>query len=184
MAIVRAEALPNGSSTVAIEYWGHPYPFLARLVERGRGRALHRFLHKLTIDSISRRNPRNREYMLALMANSGLGESQLLTAASNAATFDRARLAAAKDIVLLWPDGNGTGWRSVERLVFAEARRDARIFVLNGRRRRFELSAGAWRGFLWRRAVEKTLLLEFVFSVVFVVTSPFLVLADVLRGRD
>ena len=178
-----AGPVASAGPVVAIEYFGHPYPGLARLVERIGGGALRGFLEKLTIDSISRRNPRNRDYMRALMASAGFSNPQLLTADADG-SLDRGSLQQATTIVLLWPDGNGTGWRSIEQQVFSQTPNTTRIVVLNGRRRQFELSRSSWLGYLGRRALEKSLLAEAAFFVVFVMTSPFLVVWDRLRGRD
>ena len=167
---------------VAIEFFGHPYPFLARMVERFGGGGLGSFLEKLTIDSISRRNPRNRDYMRALLANAGLADACVVTAERRA--LDRQSLQSAGTIVLLWPDGNGTGWLGIEQQVFNQTPDTTRIVVLNGRRRQFELSRRSWLGYLGRRALEKSLLAEAAFFAVFVVTSPFLVVWDRLRGRN
>jgi hypothetical protein len=180
---MRDDAGPAVGPTEAIEYWGHPYPYLSRLVERLGSSGGRRLLDKLTIDSISRRNPRNRDYMRALVATEGLSEADVVVADAKAPAVDPNRLKSAATILLLWPDGNGTGWWPVEQQVFRETPRTARILVMNGRRRRFELSTGCWFGYLLRRVVEKSLAGELAFFAVFVVTSPFLVAWDRLRGR-
>ena len=87
------------------------------------------------------------------------------------------------EIVLLWPDGNGTGWSRLERTILDEKRPSARVIVLNGRRRRFELDRTRWRRFRARRFVQKALVGELVFGLLFVVVTPWLWLADLVRGR-
>jgi hypothetical protein len=90
---------------------------------------------------------------------------------------------SVSEVVLLWPDGNGLGWGRLEREVFRRKRPSTRITVLNGRRRSFVLNRGQWRTIRVRRFIEKSLVTEAAFTVVFAVTSPFLLAWDMARGR-
>jgi hypothetical protein len=40
------------------------------------------------------------------------------------------------------------------------------------------------RGFIWRRALEKTLAVELILLLGFVVTTPWLLAWDLINGRD
>ncbi len=90
---------------------------------------------------------------------------------------------ACDEIVLLWPDGNGAGWGDVERTIFTRKRPSARVVVVNGRRRRFALDRARWRRFRARRFLQKTLVAEIAFMLVFVLLTPCLWLSDIVRGR-
>jgi hypothetical protein len=90
---------------------------------------------------------------------------------------------SVSEIVLLWPDGNGLGWGRLEREVFRRKQPSTRLTVLNGRRRSFVLNRGQWRTTRVRRFIEKSLVTEAAFTVVFAVTSPFLLAWDMARGR-
>jgi len=60
-------------------------------------------------------------------------------------------------VILLYPDGNGSGWSSLERRL---GRLGRPIVVLNGRRRLFLLDAPTRRSLLMRRCLERSWLLE------------------------
>lgn len=83
-----------------------------------------------------------------------------------------------KQIILLWPDANGMGWFNIERQAFKRKHSNTPIYVLNGRRRLFELSRRQWRVFRLKRFLEKTFLLEFGVLLLFLVTAPILALWD------
>jgi hypothetical protein len=89
-----------------------------------------------------------------------------------------------EQIVLLWPDGNGMGWFRIERKVFRAKNATARVYVLNGRKRLFELQRRLWRGYRVRRFLEKSFLLESGVLVVFLLTAPVLALWDIAFGSD
>jgi len=89
-----------------------------------------------------------------------------------------------EQIILLWPDGNGMGWSSIERKVIRAKNATARVYVLNGRRRLFELQRRIWRGYKVRRFLEKSFLLESGVLVVFLLTAPILALWDLVIGAD
>ncbi len=92
-------------------------------------------------------------------------------------------LTAAKKIVMLWPDSNGTGWSEIERKLLAGNHSNQEMFVLNGRRRFFPFTRKSWKQFRVRRFLEKTLVAEFGLAIVFLLTSPALMLIDLVRGR-
>jgi len=90
---------------------------------------------------------------------------------------------AIDEIVLLWPDGNGTGWTGIERRVFKMKQRSARVIIVNGRRRCFLLERRSWRVFQWKRFLEKTPVVEIGAVLIFIVTSPWLALWDFPRAE-
>ncbi len=89
-----------------------------------------------------------------------------------------------EQIILLWPDGNGMGWFGIERKVFRAKNANARVYVLNGRKRLFELQRRLWRRYKLRRFLEKSFLLESGLLVVFLLTAPVLALWDLAFGAD
>jgi hypothetical protein len=88
-----------------------------------------------------------------------------------------------EQIVLLWPDANGMGWFDIERRVFNGRKPGSRVYVLNGRRRFFELPRKQWRLFRFKRFMEKTFLLEFVVLFLFLLTAPVMALWDSVSAR-
>jgi hypothetical protein len=116
-----------------------------------------------------RANPRTPEYMRALFAErypDGLVASDV--PATNVET-----------IVLLYPDAIGQGWSSLERRLPT----GVPVRVLNGRRREFPFDRRAQLALSVRRALERSMLGEALALAVFVLLTPVLVTADVMRGR-
>jgi hypothetical protein len=93
------------------------------------------------------------------------------------------RLEAVQEIVLLWPDAIGYGWRQIERTVFASKRPATRVSVLNGRRRRFPVTRRSLLTFRVRRAIERLWLGEIALAAGLLLTAPILVAWDAIRGR-
>jgi len=172
---------PSPEEVLYVDYVGHPYPLLKRLTGvPGVGA----FVKRLTADSIFRRHPREADYMRDLVRHAhGEEYASRIQQITEADQLDRRALRRFRAVVLLWRDGNGTGWFPIERRVFGEISGEARLLVLNGRRRQFELTRRAWSAFLMRRAVGKSLIPETMFTLWFVVTSPFLLTWDLLRGH-
>ena len=88
-----------------------------------------------------------------------------------------------QEIVLLWPDANGTGWRGIERRVWGQKTSTTSVTALNGRRRSFTLSRWTLLSFRLRRLLEKSFAFELAFVFLFCVASSILVPYDLLRGR-
>jgi hypothetical protein len=141
---------------------------------------LARVLRKFSRAAREKQNPRSADYLRSL-AVSHLDRSCRLAEAP--AALDPPLLRSADEIVLLWPDGNGHGWSPIERAVFRHKAPLARVSVLNGRRRRFELTPRVLAGYRLRRTLERLWVGEFAFTVAFLVLSPLLVGWDMTRGR-
>lgn len=143
------------------------------------GSALGRLLVKLDKVARHRRNPRSPEYMRRLAA-SGLPDAEIVDVDG---AIPRGRIAAARHIVLLWPDAIGYGWAPIERAVLRSKDPGATISALSGRRRTIGLNPGTLLAFRLRRAVERLWLGEAVFAAALLIQAPFLVLWDFARGR-
>ena len=167
-------------TSLYIDYEGHPYPQLERLVSGSGSARLTRFLNRLRLDSDSRRNPRTAEYMDRVSAHE---HRPPIVRIRGSRDLDAAKVAAAREIVLLWRDANGCGWSAIERTVLRHKHRDCFVRVINGRRRQFELTPDVRRSFRVRRAIEKSLLPEACLAILFLAASPCLVGWDALRGR-
>jgi hypothetical protein len=124
-------------------------------------------------------NPRSADYLRALLAEQFPG---VACVSSDQADW-RERIAAADEVVLLYPDAIGLSFASVEREIDACKKAWAGVTVLNGRRRRFRLNGGTLLGLRLRRALEWTMLPELLFLAVFVVITPLLWVFDLARGR-
>jgi hypothetical protein len=84
---------------------------------------------------------------------------------------------------MVYPDAIGLGFGRLEREVVSCRRTWATIEALNGRRRQFRLNGGTRLSLRLRRAIEWSMLAEFLFLPVFFVLTPVLMAVDVLRGR-
>ncbi len=164
---------------------GMAYPSLETWAVRRRSKLVSTPILKLAKLLEYRRNPRSREYMQRTAGEvvPALQAHEVRVVGSDR-RLDGVDWAAVKNVVLLWPDANGTGWAGIERQVFRRKRLDAGVFVLNGRRRCFVLNRMDRRGFIWRRALEKTLAVELILLLGFVVTTPWLLAWDLINGRD
>jgi hypothetical protein len=180
---VNVESDAKDELPLYVDYAGGPYPLLERMVAGSRVTALRRFVQRLSLDSTSRRNPRTQEYMRELVAQRHSSDSSTWITVTPEGGLDTPRLAAARRIVLLWRDGNGTGWSPLERVVFDCKAPDASVIVLNGRRREFELSRADWRRHQLRRALEKSFIPEIALGFGLLVVSPVLIVWDAIRGR-
>jgi hypothetical protein len=153
---------------VFIQFTGPLYPVFDKLFGPRLGRALTRHI------ALNGR-ARSPEFMRELAAAHGAG-----TIVTIAAPAELPALPPGSDAVLLWPDANGLGWRPIEKKLL---RGGVRVWVLSGRRRRFELTRRCWRAFEYRRVLEKYLVGEMVFAAAFLLMTPFLTVWDLLRGR-
>jgi len=95
----------------------------------------------------------------------------------------QAAVARADRVVMVYPDAIGLGFGRIERQVAFRRQARATVEALNGRRRQFRLNAATRVGLRLRRAVEWSMLGEFLFLPVFVVVTPVLLAIDLLRGR-
>jgi len=125
-------------------------------------------------------NPRSEEYMRALLAEHMPGADWVST--TQDADWAE-RVAAADQVLLLYPDAIGLGFTPVERTILARKRPWAGVTVLNGRRRKFLLNCATRRALRLRRLLEWTMLPELLFLPVFVLVTPLLWAADLARGR-
>lgn len=172
---------PLPAEVLYLDYAGPPYPSLSRLAAVPVVGAL---LKRLTSDSIFRRHPRDAEYMRNLVTHAhGAQYVQRVQQVTNPHDLDRHALKALCAVVLLWRDGNGTGWLPIELHVLRYRAEGARVLVLNGRRRQFELTPSAWAAYLLRRFLGKSLAAEALFVVAFVIATPFLFVWDRAQGR-
>jgi hypothetical protein len=126
-----------------------------------------------------KRNARDLPYMVDLAAKF-LPPHHEIVAASEVVS---SHLHKADDVVLLWPDGSGFGWFRIEMMVREFKRREANVFVLNGRRRYFPLTRSVYVEYLIRRIAERFWIGEIVFTVLFLLISPIYVAIDLLKGK-
>jgi hypothetical protein len=144
-------------------------------------RSLRLLFFKLSGFHEYRGSPRPLSYMKELM-HSRIGKinSSDMTETSIVSQVDVSKF---QQIILLWPDANGMGWFNIERQIFKRKQADAPVYVLNGRRRLFELPRKQWRSFRVKRFLEKTFLLEVGVLLLFIVTAPILALWDGLTDE-
>jgi len=125
-------------------------------------------------------NPRDAAYMQALLRER-YPDAAWVDARDGADW--QAAVGCADRVVMLYPDAIGLGFGRLEREVAFRRRTAATVEALNGRRRRFRLNAATRLGLRLRRAVEWSMLGEFLFLPIFVVMTPILLAIDLVRGR-
>jgi hypothetical protein len=172
---------PSPADILYLDYTGSPYPVLSRWSSVP---GLGTLLGRLTDDSVFRRHPRDARYMRELVGHAHGGQYlERVRQVSGPRDLDAKALSSLRAVVLLWRDGNGTGWLPIERHVLRHTSGNARVLVLNGRRRQFELTPAARRAYLLRRFLGKSFVVEAAFFVGFLITSPFLFAWDQVRGH-
>jgi hypothetical protein len=139
---------------------------------------LHRGLRRA---SELKRNPRSRDYMEVLAREVGCGE---WTLADDNDQLTDAMIRDASRIVLLWPDATGLGSASLEDRVARVKSAATPVFVLNGRRRYFELTPEMRRRFRRRRFMQRFWIGEAAFFAAAVAIGLPLAAWDLIRGRS
>lgn len=81
-------------------------------------------------------------------------------------------------IILLYPDSIGIGFEKIEKYL-----KGSKVYVLNGRKRKFKLSKGMKIRMKLRRFLERTMFLEFIFIPIFIISTAIFLFMDLLRGR-
>lgn len=173
--------------TLFLFHAGKTYPNLERWARAFPSQSLRRVILKLGGFLEFRRYPRSWEYMNALtsrhISSAPLTPAKPFDADVSVASLPHVDWQRLQQIVLLWPDANGTGWSMLERWVFRHKTFETRVYVLNGRGRLFELTRPGWRRWRMKRFLEKSFLAEIGFLLVFLATSPFLSLWDAVRRK-
>ena len=143
-------------------------------------------LVKLRLIERYKRNSRLPDYMRELARVAIKQDCELIELPEGcdpARVLTAARLEAAREIVLLWPDAIGYGWWPIERRVFASKRPVTPVSVLSGRRRRFAVTWSSLMPFRVRRVVERLWLGEIALGAGLLLAGAFLVTWDTIRGR-
>jgi hypothetical protein len=125
-------------------------------------------------------NPRTEDYMLDLLRERR-GSARLVRWEDD--PDPAAALSEADEVVLLYPDATGIGFRPIEARVRRLAGPQAKLTVINGRRREFPLDRRTRRGLLLRRAAERSMVGELCASLVIIALTPVLLAIDYARGR-
>jgi hypothetical protein len=127
-----------------------------------------------------KRNARSREYMEALAGEVGAGRWHVV---DGDAGLTDAMIRDASRIVLLWPDANGSGSGEIGRRVARLKTPTTPVYVLNGRRRHFELTPRMRRRFALRRLLQRFWAGEAVWFAAALMIGLPLTAWDLLRGR-
>jgi len=91
-------------------------------------------------------------------------------------------VSGARVIVLVYPDSIGLGFGRIERQV-RRAAPAAKLELLNGRGRRMALDGRTRLALRARRLLEWTMTVELVAGGILVLSTPVLLLVDLMRGR-
>ena len=124
-------------------------------------------------------NPRDFAYMERLFAEQ-YPEATVVDATRDADWACSIR--DAKQVVLLYPDSIGLGFKPIEEQVLSLAP-GAEIQVLSGRRRSFTFDSATSSALRWRRLLSYTMFPEFCMTVVFLIWTPVLLIVDLARGK-
>jgi hypothetical protein len=123
-------------------------------------------------------NPRTEEYMRDVFRRLW-PDGEFVNIASDPQWLDRAQRASS--VVLVYPDAIGLGFLKIESAIKRTVRRP--VTVLSGRQRQFLLDGRTRRQLYLRRFLERTMLLEAVAIILFLVATPFLLGIDLIRRR-
>jgi hypothetical protein len=161
----------SNTGRVFVIYNGPTYPRLSGLLGSESG-----IVRSLTTHIDHNGRCRTLEFMRTLASEHGAESVKVVSSGE-----DRLELGKrGSEVVLLWKDAIGAGCGPLEKRIL---RSGAHVTVVTGRRRTFELTRERWRKLRFRRALEKCLVGEILFTVVFFVASPGLVAWDWMRGR-
>jgi len=141
---------------------------------------------RLYYQAIYKANPRSLDYclesilkreekdFLEVIALPSKGEEISLAGKFNRFTTARTRkdlleevskrIGESDSLILLYPDAIGQGYDKIESVVLESGKQ---VYVLNGRKRYFELTGETLKGLKVRRILEKCFLLEILFSILF-----------------
>jgi len=131
----------------------------------------------------AQRAPRSLDYMRSAMA-AIWPEYQDVQVLAAPADLTALNLNSTHNLVLLWPDANGMGWAAMERQVRRCAPPECKVVILNGRKRTFDFGSAIHQKLRRRRVFEKSLLMNVLFGVLFLVSAPFLWIYDLARGKS
>jgi len=139
----------------------------------------NKIVRKLSAHAHYRRNPRTWEYMerAAAEAFDEFAHSRIIEP-DQMSGIDWKPISK---VVLIWHDANGLGWAQIEARALRYVTPDTRVFVINGRRRVFELKKHRKR-LLLRRLLEKVFAMDLLATVMFVTLTPILLAVDLFRG--
>ena len=126
-------------------------------------------------------HPRNFEYMRALFQQR-YPDGTLVCI--DEGTYWLSSISDADVIVLLYADPIGLGFSDVERLLDRRKLPWAAVRILNGRRRDFVLNRDTLWALRMRRLIARMMLGEMVFFVIFLFVTPWLLVRDLLGGRN
>lgn len=124
-------------------------------------------------------NPRDENYMKELF--SGYYPAGTFINAGKDPDWVNA-IPTAGEIVLLYPDAIGLGFRPIETRVIKLKKRISDIYILNGRRRKFLFSSSK-KGLYLRRLGERSMCLELLVIILFIVVTPVMLVIDWADGH-
>jgi hypothetical protein len=124
--------------------------------------------------------PRNREYMHELFRLK-YPDGRFICIDQSADWV--VAVSDADVVVLLYADAIGLGYSYLERQLHARTQPWTAVRVLNGRQRDFVLNRGTLWSLRMRRLIERAMLGEGVFLLLFVFVTPFLLLKDLFGER-
>lgn len=92
-------------------------------------------------------------------------------------------LSLGEDIVFLYQDSIGLGYLFSEIKFIHKILLTKNVYAINGRGRKIPINLSTYPGILIRRFFEWTMLPEIIFSLLFILVTPFFFASDVIRGK-
>jgi len=169
------------SRAIAVYHEGAAYPRLESWARNGDS-FLKKLVRKVANFVRYQRNPRSASYMEELARENFPGISEIVIVEPGGHR-PKIEWDGLEELVFLWPDPTGIGWKMVEAECLRKRKDGTRVWVLNGRRRRFEFDSPIARKLRRRRLWETSLVFEVLFSILIFTIAPCLWLFDLLRGK-
>lgn len=125
-------------------------------------------------------NPRNEDYMKLLFFKCCTGGDYVNV--DKDPEWNK-RVTSADQLILLYPDAIGLGFRQIESQAFKFKQPWVSVHAINGRRRKFLLTRSTlWRLYL-RRFLERWMIGEMMATLLFLILTPILIFLDWMKGR-
>ena len=126
-------------------------------------------------------NPRNEDYMKQLFFKC-CTDGDYVNADKDPEWYKR--IASADQLILLYPDSIGLGFRQIESQAFRFKQPWVSVHVINGRKRKFLLTGSTLRRLYLRRFLERWMIGEMMATLFFLILTPILALLDWMRNAD
>ncbi len=127
-------------------------------------------------------NPRTFEYLTSKLKDKITNSDVVIL--TDMADLEKIDFDAYEKIILLYPDSTGLGWYAIERIILKNVNEMKNIYIINGRGRKIVFNKLNLMSLRIKRCLERSLLGEIIFTVFFIVSTPFLLIKDLINGKN